>query len=70
MYGFYMAILQHSQRWTVLKPYRLVMTVPQKLITCLEEGTTATSDWGLTTPGEGSIQLDTDPKNLSTHEIA
>lgn len=33
--------------------------------TCLEEGTTATSDWGLTTPGEGSIQIDTDPKNLS-----
>lgn len=33
--------------------------------TCLEEKTTATSDWGLTTPGEGSIQIDTDPKNLS-----
>lgn len=33
--------------------------------TCLEEKTTATSDWGLTTPGEGSIQVDTDPKNLS-----
>ena len=33
--------------------------------TCLEEGTTATSDWGLTTPGEGSIQINTDPKNLS-----
>lgn len=33
--------------------------------TCLEEETTATSDWGLTTPGEGSIQIDTDPKNLS-----
>ncbi|WP_218821826.1 phage tail tube protein, partial [Staphylococcus aureus] len=34
--------------------------------TCLEEETTATSDWGLTTPGEGSIQIDTDPKN-ATH---
>ena len=34
--------------------------------TCLEEKTTATSDWGLTTPGEGSIQIDTDPKN-ATH---
>lgn len=33
--------------------------------TCLEGKTTATSDWGLTTPGEGSIQIDTDPKNLS-----
>ena len=33
--------------------------------TCLEEKTTATSDWGLTTPGGGSIQIDTDPKNLS-----
>ncbi|WP_168399461.1 phage tail tube protein [Acinetobacter indicus] len=33
--------------------------------TCLEEPKTATSDWGLTTPGEGSIQIDTDPKNLS-----
>lgn len=33
--------------------------------TCLEETKTATSDWGLTTPGEGSIQIDTDPKNLS-----
>ena len=33
--------------------------------TCLEEKTTATSNWGLTTPGEGSIQIDTDPKNLS-----
>lgn len=34
--------------------------------TCLEERTTATSDWGLTTPGEGSIQIDTDPNN-ATH---
>lgn len=33
--------------------------------TCLEEKTTATSAWGLTTPGEGSIQINTDPKNLS-----
>ena len=33
--------------------------------TCLDEPTTATSDYGLTTPGEGSIQIDTDPKNLS-----
>lgn len=34
--------------------------------TCLDEPTTATSDYGLTTPGEGSIQIDTDPKN-ATH---
>ena len=33
--------------------------------TCLEEMDTKTSDYGLTTPGEGSIQIDTDPKNLS-----
>lgn len=33
--------------------------------TCLEEMGTKTSDYGLTTPGEGSIQIDTDPKNLS-----
>ena len=31
--------------------------------TCLEEMDTKTSDYGLTTPGEGSIQIDTDPKN-------
>ena len=33
--------------------------------TCLEETNTKTSDYGLTTPGEGSISIDTDPKNLS-----
>lgn len=33
--------------------------------TCLDEPETATSDWGLNTPGEGSIQINTDPKNLS-----
>lgn len=33
--------------------------------TCLEESSTKTSMWGLNTPGEGSIQIDTDPKNLS-----
>ena len=33
--------------------------------TCLEETDTKTSDYGLTTPGEGSISIDTDPKNLS-----
>lgn len=33
--------------------------------TCLEETTTKTSMYGLNTPGEGSIQIDTDPKNLS-----
>lgn len=34
--------------------------------TCLDEPNTSTSDWGLNTPGEGSIQIDTDPKN-ATH---
>lgn len=34
--------------------------------TCLEETSTKTSDYGLSTPGEGSIQIDTDPKN-ATH---
>lgn len=33
--------------------------------TCLEETSTKTSDFGLNTPGEGSIQIDTDPKNQS-----
>jgi hypothetical protein len=33
--------------------------------TCLEETSTKTSVWGLDTPGEGSIQIDTDPKNAS-----
>lgn len=34
--------------------------------TCLEETSTKTSEFGLSTPGEGSIQIDTDPKN-ATH---
>ena len=33
--------------------------------TCLQETSTKTSEYGLSTPGEGSIQIDTDPKNLS-----
>lgn len=33
--------------------------------TCLDEPDTATSEFGLNTPGEGSLQIDTDPKNLS-----
>lgn len=33
--------------------------------TCLEETSTKTSEYGLTTPGEGSISIDTDPTNLS-----
>lgn len=33
--------------------------------TCLEETSTKTSEYGLVTPGEGSIQIDTDPKNAS-----
>lgn len=33
--------------------------------TCLEETSTKTSEYGLNTPGEGSISIDTDPKNLS-----
>ena len=33
--------------------------------TCLDEPETATSQYGLTTPGEGSIQIDTDPENAS-----
>lgn len=33
--------------------------------TCLEEASTKTSEYGLVTPGEGSIQIDTDPKNGS-----
>lgn len=33
--------------------------------TCLDEPETATSQYGLTTPGEGSIQIDTDPANAS-----
>ena len=33
--------------------------------TCLEETDTKTSDYGLITPGESSISIDTDPKNLS-----
>lgn len=33
--------------------------------TCLEDTDTATSEYGLTTPGEGSLSIDTDPKNLS-----
>ena len=35
------------------------------ITTCLEETNTATSDYGLVTPGEGSVQIDTDPKNQS-----
>lgn len=38
--------------------------------TCLEETDTKTSDYGLTTPGEGSISIDTDPKNLSHTDFA
>lgn len=33
--------------------------------TCLEESDTKTSMYGLGTPGEGSIQIDTDPTNSS-----
>ena len=33
--------------------------------TCLQETSTKTSEYGLSTPGEGSISIDTDPKNLS-----
>lgn len=33
--------------------------------TCLEETSTATTEYGLVTPGEGSVQIDTDPKNQS-----
>ncbi len=33
--------------------------------TCLEEPDTATSMYGLNTPGESSLQIDTDPKNQS-----
>lgn len=66
MYGFYMAILQHSQRWTALSAFVMGDDSTTEInTTCLEEPKTATSDWGLTTPGEGSIQIDTDPKNLS-----
>lgn len=35
------------------------------ITTCLEETNTATSAYGLVTPGEGSVQIDTDPKNQS-----
>lgn len=34
--------------------------------TCLEEEESATSTYGLNTPGEGSISINTDPKN-ATH---
>lgn len=34
--------------------------------TCLEETDSATSTYGLNTPGEGSISINTDPKN-ATH---
>lgn len=34
--------------------------------TCLEEEDSATSSYGLNTPGEGSIMINTDPKN-ATH---
>ena len=34
--------------------------------TCLEEEDSATSSFGLNTPGEGSIMINTDPKN-ATH---
>lgn len=34
--------------------------------TCLEEEDSATSTYGLNTPGEGSIMINTDPKN-ATH---
>jgi len=34
--------------------------------TCLDEPSTATSDYGLNKPGEGSLQINTDPKN-ATH---
>ena len=37
--------------------------------TCLEESSTKTSMYGLTTPGEGSIQIDTDPTNKSHTKI-
>ena len=33
--------------------------------TCLEETETTTSVYGLNTPGEGSITIDTDPENAS-----
>lgn len=33
--------------------------------TCLDETDTKTSEWGLNTPGEGSIGIDTDPENAS-----
>lgn len=33
--------------------------------TCLDETDSKTSDYGLNTPGEGSIQIDTDPNNAS-----
>lgn len=36
--------------------------------TCLEEENTTTSMYGLNTPGEGSIQIDTDPTN-ATHML-
>ncbi|WP_394651154.1 phage tail tube protein [uncultured Acinetobacter sp.] len=36
--------------------------------TCLDEPDTATSEQGLNTPGDGSLQIDTDPKN-ATHMI-
>lgn len=34
--------------------------------TCLDEPTTKTNDYGLTTPGEGNLVINTDPKN-ATH---
>ena len=33
--------------------------------TCLDEEDSKTSEYGLNTPGEGSIQINTDPKNAS-----
>lgn len=36
--------------------------------TCLDEPDTATTEYGLTTPGEGSLQINTDPKN-ATHMV-
>ena len=33
--------------------------------TCLDETDTKTSEWGLNTPGEGSLVIDTDPDNAS-----
>ena len=66
---FCMAQAQHSQKWIALKRLLLAMTVQQKSIPLvLDEPNTSTSDWGLNTPGEGSIQIDTDPKNANSHE--